>query len=212
MGPAMSEQECFAAFRVGWESIDSDLDIAVPGEMGIGNTTTAAALACAVFGGDPKQWVGAGTGLTNDGMARKAKVIAQALVLHKATLSDPLQAMAAVGGKELSAIAGMVLAARLLSVPIVLDGFICSSAVAPLVATNHSALDHCLMGHVSAEKAHQRLVRALGFKHALLDLGMRLGEGSGGTLALSLVKAAVACHTGMATFADASVSTAHGDA
>lgn len=201
--PAMSEAEVVFALRTGWEAVDPAADLLVTGEMGIGNTTSAAAVAAAVLGGDAADWTGRGTGVDDDGLARKTDVVARGLALHDT--SDPLQALRCLGGRELAAMAGAIAAARHLRIPVILDGFICSAAAAVLEKAAEGALDHTVAGHVSAEGAHQRLLDALG-KPPILSLGLRLGEGSGGTLAIGVLQAAVACHSGMATFAEAGVA------
>ncbi len=206
-GPAMSEDEVVAALACGWAAVDPAADVLVTGEMGIGNTTSAAALAAALFGGDPAGWVGRGTGVDDAGLARKADAVARGLALHGAALGDPLEVLRCLGGRELAAMAGAIARARMERVPVVLDGFICTASAAVLEKTVPGALDHCLAGHVSAEGGHGRLLTALG-KEPLLNLGLRLGEGSGAALALGVVKGALACHSGMATFAEAGVSGA----
>jgi nicotinate-nucleotide--dimethylbenzimidazole phosphoribosyltransferase len=132
-----------------------------------------------------------------------------AVARHKPHLKDPLEVLSRLGGREIAAMAGAILAARIRRTPVVLDGFVVSSAAAVLHALDASALDHCLAGHVSAERAHGEALKRLG-KTPLLDLGMRLGEGSGAALAVAVVKAAVACHNGMATFAEAGVAGKEG--
>jgi nicotinate-nucleotide--dimethylbenzimidazole phosphoribosyltransferase len=175
--------------------------------MGIGNTTSASALCLALFGGEAVDWTGPGTGVTGQGLANKARVVGDGVATHRNALAgtDALEALRRLGGHELAAIAGAVLAARLARIPVVLDGFACTAAASVLWALDRKTLDHCLVGHVSAEPGHRRLLAKLG-KPALLDLGMRLGEASGATLAVAVLKAALACHTGMATFAEAGVS------
>jgi len=143
------------------------------------------------------------------GLERKAEAVRRAVALHKPELSDPLQVLARLGGREIAAMAGAILAARIRRVPALLDGYVVSAAAAVLHALDETALDHCLAAHVSAERPHRELLRRLG-KTPLLDLGMRLGEGSGAALAAGVVKAAVACHNGMATFAEAGVAGKEG--
>ncbi|NGQ89868.1 nicotinate-nucleotide--dimethylbenzimidazole phosphoribosyltransferase [Rhodobacter sp. HX-7-19] len=206
-GPAMTEAEVVAALRTGWEAVNPAADVLVTGEMGIGNTTPAAALAAALFGGDPSGWVGRGTGVDDAGLARKADAVTRGLALHAGALGDPLEVLRCLGGRELAAMAGAIARARVERVPVVLDGFICTASAAVLERAVPGALDHCVAGHVSAEGGHSRLLAALG-KAPLLDLGLRLGEGSGAALALGIVKGALACHSGMATFAEAGVSGA----
>ena len=204
-GPAMSEEECARAMAYGMMAVEPGLDLLCLGEMGIANTTSAAALCLALFGGEAAEWTGPGTGVSGPALANKTKVVAEAVALHKPALKDPLEALRCLGGHELAAIAGAVLAARLARVPVVLDGFACTAAAAVIGALDKHALDHCVVAHVSAEPGHRRLLARIG-KAALLDLGMRLGEASGATLAVALLKAALACHTGMATFGEAGVS------
>ena len=182
-----------------------DSDLICLGEMGIGNTTAAAALAAASFGGGGARWAGRGTGVDDDGLARKRDVIDRALDRHSGLLDDPLRIAAAFGGRELAAILGATLAARRHSIPVLLDGFVCTAAVAPLYRLRTDTLAHAIAGHVSAEAGHRMLLDELKLK-PLLDLDMRLGEASGAATALLILRAALACHTGMATFAEAGVS------
>ena len=201
--PAMTEEDFLSALQTGWTAVDPDADLVVTGEMGIGNTTSAAAVACAVYGGDPSDWAGRGTGVDDAGLARKVDVIARGLALHDTT--DPLTALRCLGGRELAAMVGAIAAARHHSIPVILDGFICSAAAGALGAAADGALDHTVAGHLSAEGAHAKLLRAMG-KEPLLSLGLRLGEGSGAALAVGVLQGAVACHSGMATFAEAGVA------
>lgn len=204
-GPAMSEPEFVAAMQTGWEAVDPETDLMVTGEMGIGNTTSAAALGLALFGGEPEDWVGRGTGVDDAGLALKAKVIAEAVDANPKVEGNGIEALRCLGGRELAAMAGAILRARHMRIPVILDGFICTAAAACLHVAKSDALDHAIAGHQSAEGAHASLLGHIG-KQPLLDLGMRLGEGSGGALAIGIVKAALACHSGMATFAEAGVS------
>ena len=204
-GPAMSEQDLVAALLAGWNAVRADTDLLVVGEMGIGNTTPAAALAAALLGGEAADWTGRGTGVDDAGLANKIRVVAEGLALHK-DVGDGLETMRRLGGRELAAMAGAIARARSLRIPVILDGFICTAAAACLAHTTKGALDHCIAGHLSAEGAHTHLLDALG-KEPLLSFGLRLGEASGGALAIPILKAALECHSGMATFAEAGVST-----
>ncbi len=201
--PAMSEAETLAAMNIGAQAVDPQSDILILGEMGIGNSTIAAALATAVFGGEADDWVGAGTGSDAGGMALKARVIRDGIARHGT--DDPMQILAALGGREQAAICGAVLAARAASIPVLLDGYICTAAATPLFAANPELLSHCLVGHASAEPGHRKLLTAMD-KAPVLDFAMRLGEGTGAALALGILRSALACHNGMATFAEAGVS------
>lgn len=202
--PAMSEAETVAALQAGWDAVDPGADLLVTGEMGIGNTTPAAALACALLGGEAQDWVGRGTGVDDTGLANKARVVAEGVAMHGDGAS-PLQVLARLGGRELAAMAGAIARARAERIPVILDGFICTASALVLERQVPGALDHCVAGHVSAEQAHVRILEALG-KEPLLSLGLRLGEGSGAALAIGVLKGAIACHSGMATFAEAGVA------
>jgi len=202
-GPAMSEADCVAALATGWEAVDPEADLVVAGEMGIGNTTPAAAIALALFGGRAEDWTGRGTGLDDAGLRLKAAVVAQAVAANPER--GGLAVLCALGGRELAAMAGAIARARVLRIPVLLDGFICTAAAACLEAEAKGALDHAEAGHVSAEPGHARLLDRLG-KAPLLSLGLRLGEGSGAVLAIGVVQAALACHSGMASFGEAGVS------
>jgi nicotinate-nucleotide--dimethylbenzimidazole phosphoribosyltransferase len=203
--PAMPEAEFLAAVSAGYDAVTPDTDLLCLGEMGIGNTTAAAALAGGLFGGAGVDWAGRGTGVDDAGLARKARVVDAALVRHKALRGDPLALAAALGGRELAAILGAVVAARHRGVPVLLDGFVCTAAAAPLALLTPGGLDHCAAAHVSAEAGHRRLLADLRLE-PLLDLGMRLGEASGAALAVLVARAALACHAGMATFAEGGVT------
>ncbi|TWB41691.1 nicotinate-nucleotide--dimethylbenzimidazole phosphoribosyltransferase [Nitrospirillum pindoramense] len=205
-GPAMSEEACARAMAYGMMAVETGIDVLCLGEMGIGNSTSAAALCLALFGGKAGDWVGPGTGLDAEGVARKAAVVAAGVQANADLLADPFHVLRALGGYELAAIVGAIMAARMARTPVVLDGYACTAAAAVLFKLDPRALDHCIVGHLSAEPAHRRLLDAIG-QEPLLTLGMRLGEGSGAALALPLLQAAVACHTGMATFTEAGVST-----
>jgi nicotinate-nucleotide--dimethylbenzimidazole phosphoribosyltransferase len=201
---ALQEAECAATMAYGMEAI-AGVDLLCLGELGIGNTTVAAAMCAALFGGDVDEWVGPGTGLDEEGVRRKRDVIAGALAQHGGHLRDPLEVLRRLGGREIAAMAGAILAARINRVPVILDGFVTCAAAAVLYAIDKTALDHCLFGHVSAERGHRLALQRMD-KRPLLDLGMRLGEGTGAALAAGIVKTAARIHAGMATFADAGVS------
>ncbi len=204
-GPALDEAECLAALGAGATAVPADCDLLVLGEMGIANSTAAAALAARSFGGAAVDWVGPGTGVDSHGIARKIAVVEAGLEAHADAPTDPFGTLRRVGGRETAAIAGAVVAARLRRIPVMLDGFICCAAIAPLAQARPGIVDHCLAAHLSAEPGHARLLERLGLS-PLLSLGMRLGEGSGAAVAVLLLRAALAAHNGMATFAEASVS------
>jgi nicotinate-nucleotide--dimethylbenzimidazole phosphoribosyltransferase len=202
--PAMSAGEFLNAAATGYDAVPADCDLLCLGEMGIGNTTAGAAVAAALFGGGGERWAGRGTGVDDEGLARKRRAIDAGLARHAALLADPLAVAMALGGRELAAILGATLAGRRRGIPVLLDGFICTAAVAPLARLKPGALDHTQLAHISAEAGHRALAEVLGLL-PLLDLGMRLGEGSAATLAVPVLRAALACHSGMATFAEAAV-------
>ena len=201
--PAMSETDCAAAFLYGREAIAEAPDIVCLGEMGIGNTTVASALVMALHGGRAADWVGPGTGSHGGMLARKTAAVEKAVALHAG--HPPLELLRRLGGREFAAIAGAIVAARFERVPVILDGFCACAAAAVVKALAPGGVEHCLAGHVGGEPAHRRLLEILGLE-PLLDLGMRLGEASGATLALGVVAAAARTHAGMATFAEAGVS------
>jgi nicotinate-nucleotide--dimethylbenzimidazole phosphoribosyltransferase len=204
-GPAMSDADCALAMAYGMMVVEPGVDLLAIGEMGIANTAAAAALACALWGGGAAEWVGPGTGVAGPALAHKIAVVGRAVDLHRPGAGDPFDLLRRLGGRELAAIVGAVMAARQARVPVLLDGYATTAAASVLAKADPRALDHCLVAHRSAEPGHRLLLERLG-KVPLFDLGMRLGEASGATLAIAVVKAAVACHSGMATFAEAGVS------
>ena len=157
-GPAMDEADCAGAMAYGMMAVESGIDVLALGEMGIGNTTAAAALCHALFGGAATDWAGPGTGLDDARRAEKAALVAKAVDLHRPALGDPLQVLCRLGGRELAAIAGAILAARMARTPVVLDGYACTAAAAVLYALDPHALDHCVISHMSAEPGHKRLL------------------------------------------------------
>ena len=203
--PAMSEADYVAAFNVGLAAVDPGMSVFCPGEMGIGNTSPASAMAMALFGGDENEWVGYGSGAVGVLLENKLRAVRQAVALHTADRPDAIEIGRRLGGFELAAMAGATLAGRLLRVPVLLDGFPCTAAVAMLAAYRPGALDHCRIAHASAEAGHARLADCLG-QRPLLDMGMRLGEGTGAVLAVNLLRAAVVCHNTMATYEEAAVA------
>ena len=201
---AMSEVDCVQALLAGWNAVNVESDLLVAGEMGIGNTTPAAAICMALFGGNATEWTGHGTGVAGAAFENKCRVVSEGVALH-ARSGDGLEILRCLGGRELAAMVGAIARARDLRIPVILDGFICCAAAACLHALQADALDHAIAGHQSAEGAHSKLLEKLG-KAPLLSLGLRLGEGSGAALAIGVMQAAVACHSGMATFAEAGVA------
>jgi nicotinate-nucleotide--dimethylbenzimidazole phosphoribosyltransferase len=205
--PAMSEEECAGAIAYGMMAVEPGIDALAVGDMGVANTTVAAALCLALFGGDAADWTGPGSGVAGAALDNKRAVVAAAVARHRPRQqdrhpSDPFELLRRLGGLEFAAMVGTILAARMGRVPVVLDGFAACAAAAVLHAADPRALDHCVAGHLTPEPGHRRLLERLG-KRPLLDLGMRLGEATGATLALVLLKAAVACHTGMASSSEA---------
>lgn len=204
--PAMSEAECLMALSAGAGSVEAGLDVLVLGEMGIGNSTSAAALCTRSFGGDAQSWVGPGTGVNAEGVRRKIAVVDTAIRFHAAAPHTAFETLRRVGGREHAAMAGAVLRARQLRVPVILDGFICCAALAPLFLANPAVLAHCIAGHCSPEPGHARLLEKFGLP-PLLSLGMRLGEGSGAAVAAALVRSALLAHANMATYGEAGVAS-----
>lgn len=205
--PAMGEEECLDAINAGAAVVEQHCDLLIVGEMGIGNSTAAAALCAQLLGGRPSDWAGRGTGVDDAGVGRKVEAVTLALARHGAHCGSAFESLRRLGGREIAAMAGAMLAARLLRVPMLLDGFICGAAMVPLWRDNEAITAHCLAAHRSAEAAHQRLLDALGLR-PLLSLDMRLGEASGAAVAAQVVRSALAAHDGMATFAEAAVAGA----
>ena len=203
--PAMSEEDCARAVAYGMMAVEPGIDLLALGEMGIGNTTSAAALCHALYGGSASEWVGRGTGIDDARLANKTALIAAAVEKHRSLMTEPLEVLRCLGGFELAAILGASLAARVPQAPLWVNRAACRAAASIVHAIDASALGHCVVAHVSVEPGHRRLLARLG-KQPLFDLGLRLGEASGAVLAIPLLKAACACHAGMATFDEAGVS------
>lgn len=205
-GPAMSEDEFAEAFATGWRAVDAASDLVIAGEMGIGNTTSAAAIAFALYGGSAQDWTGRGTGVEGDRLRRKAEIVGMAVDANRAGCADGIGVLRCLGGRETAAMAGAVVRARHERIPVVLDGYICTAAAACIARDSASALEHAVAGHLSAESPHRMLLDRLGLE-PLLDLRMRLGEASGAAVAVQVLKCALACHSGMATFGEAGVTS-----
>ncbi|PVB63488.1 nicotinate-nucleotide--dimethylbenzimidazole phosphoribosyltransferase [Labrenzia sp. 011] len=201
---AMDEANCAATMAYGMEALAGGIDLICLGEMGIGNTTVAAAVLNGLFGGRSEDWIGRGTGVNDEGLARKREAVQKAVDRLNGE-KDPLEILRRIGGREIAAMAGLIIAARLQRVPVIVDGFVTTAAAAVVHAMDPAGLDHCLFAHVSAEQAHAKVLEHMG-KTALFDFGMRLGEGTGAALAAGVARAAAEMHSGMATFADAGVS------
>ncbi|MEN3930455.1 nicotinate-nucleotide--dimethylbenzimidazole phosphoribosyltransferase [Microvirga sp. W0021] len=205
--PAMDEKACVATMAFGMEALAGETDVLAIGELGIGNTTSAAAIFAALYGGKPESWVGRGTGVDDAGFARKVAAVEAGLKRHEALLYDPLEVLRCLGGREIAAMAGAIIAARVQRIPVVIDGYVATAAAAVLHEIDSSALDHCVAGHMSAEGNHRDVLERLN-KIPLLALGLHLGEGTGAAMAMGVIKAAVQMHNGMATFDQAGVSGA----
>ncbi|WP_439272429.1 nicotinate-nucleotide--dimethylbenzimidazole phosphoribosyltransferase [Pseudochrobactrum sp. HB0163] len=202
---AMDERTCAATMAFGMEAIAGGTDLLCIGEMGAGNTTIAAAICLALFGGEAEDWVSPGAGEDETVLPAKIAAVKKAVALNDGHLRDPLEVLRRLGGREVAAIAGAILAARAEKIPVIIDGYVAGAAAAILNVMNVSALDHCLFSHVSPEKGHRLLLEKMG-KKPLLDLDISLGSGVGAALATGVVKAAAQCHTGMATAKDAALN------
>ncbi|WP_375642062.1 MULTISPECIES: nicotinate-nucleotide--dimethylbenzimidazole phosphoribosyltransferase [unclassified Bartonella] len=202
---AMDERSAAATMAFGMESIAGGTDLLCIGEMGIGNTTIASALCLALFGGEVEEWTENGMESEDDFYQRKIAAVKTAISLHKDYLNDPFEIMRRLGGREIAAMVGAILAARIEKIPVILDGFVATAAAAVLYKMHPKALDHTLVGHVSSETAHRKLLKKIG-KEPLLDLGMRLGEGTGAAMAAGIVKAAVLTHAQMVVFKQESLN------
>ena len=204
-GSAMDEPEFMDAIRRGIDSVPENTDLLCVGEMGIGNTTSASALCFSLFGGNVEDWTGPGTGVTGKNYQTKIQVVSNSVRYHAPLITDGLDTLQRLGGRELAAMAGAIIGARLKYIPVILDGFVAGAAASTLKCMHSDALSHCLAAHVSAEPGHKLLLEKLSMP-PLLNLNMRLGEASGATLAVGIIKAAVSCHSGMATFTEAGVN------
>ncbi len=200
--PALSSEQFETALGVGRAAVEEsgEIDVLIPGEVGIGNTTPAAAVSMALFGGEADDWVGPGTGLDRDGIRNKTSVVDDAV--RRVGPAEPLEVLRQLGGWELAAMAGAVIEARRRSIPVLLDGFVATAAVMPLERAKPGFLDHCWPGHVSSEPGHARLLDSLG-RQPILDLGMRLGEGSGAIAALPVLALAARSVVDVTTFEEA---------
>ncbi|MHA1569228.1 MAG: nicotinate-nucleotide--dimethylbenzimidazole phosphoribosyltransferase, partial [Alphaproteobacteria bacterium] len=201
-GPAMSEADCVRAMAYGMMAVEPGLQLLCLGDIGIGNTTAAAAMCLALYGGAAADWTGPGSGVAGAALDRKRLIVEEAVAANPAATEDPLEALRRLGGQELAAIAGAVIAARMARIPVLLDGFACTAAAAAVARARPGALDHCLAAHRGEAPGHGRLLDALGMT-PLLDLGIGIGEGAGAALAVPLLRAALACHTNMTTGAEA---------
>jgi nicotinate-nucleotide--dimethylbenzimidazole phosphoribosyltransferase len=198
---ALSENRFDDVVSTAFEAVEAiDCDILVLGEMGIGNTTASAAIAASLAGGETAAWVGRGSGVDDEGLARKRAAV-QESVRRIAGITDPIEILREVGGAEIAAITAATVAARHRSIPVVLDGYVVTSAVLPLSTIDTSTIDHCTVGHCSAEPGHRKLLERLD-KRPLLDLDMRLGEGSGAMAAVPLIAMACAGITEVPTFTE----------
>lgn len=208
--PALAEDEVRSAIRAGRElaarAAADGIDLLIAGEMGIGNTTPAACLTAALCGLDAEAVVGRGTGVDDEGLRRKREVIARALDLHRdAVAGDPLEALRRLGGGELAVLCGLALGAGEHGLGLICDGVIATAAIAVAAELAPELTPRLLAGHRSVEPAHEHLLSRLGLR-PLVELDLRLGEGSGAATALLLVNAACRLHDGMATFAEAGVA------
>ncbi|NGP18732.1 nicotinate-nucleotide--dimethylbenzimidazole phosphoribosyltransferase [Devosia aurantiaca] len=202
---ALDDNMCAATIAYGMEAVAGKPDLICLGEMGIGNTTIAAAIYAALYGGTGADWVGRGTGVDDAGLGRKIDAVDRALALHREGIEHPLDILARLGGREVAAMLGAIVAARHQKVPVIIDGYVATAAAAIAHAVNPAAINHCLFAHVSAEGRHALVLEKMG-QTGLLDLGMRLGEGSGAALAAVMAKTALHLHENMATFESAGVS------
>jgi len=202
---AMNLSETLSAMQLGYNSVPKKCDLLLLGEMGISNTTSATAIACALFKTSVKKWTGLGTGISEKNLKNKISVIQKGLKLHGKKFDSVIEILSCFGGREMAAIVGSIIAARVRGIPILLDGFVSTASAATLTIFNKNILEHCLISHLSSEPGHKGIILKLK-KEPILDLNMRLGEASGGGVASLIIKAAVVTHNKMATFSEAGVS------
>ncbi len=202
---AMNPNETLSAMKLGYNSVPKKCDLLLLGEMGISNTTSATAIACALFNASVKKWTGLGTGISEKNLKNKISVIQKGLKLHGKKFDSVIKILSCFGGREMAAIVGSVIAARVRGIPILLDGFVSTASAATLTIFKKNILEHCLISHLSSEPGHKGIILKLK-KEPILDLNMRLGEASGGAVASLIIKAALVTHNKMATFSEAGVS------
>jgi nicotinate-nucleotide--dimethylbenzimidazole phosphoribosyltransferase len=202
---AFDEAGCAATMAFGMEALAGEPDLVCLGEMGIANTAVAACIFHALYGGEAADWVGPGTGVVGPALANKVAVVAEAVRRIGPGPHDAFEVLRRLGGREIAAMVGCILGARHRRIPVMVDGFVTTAAAAIVHAANPDAIAHCRFAHVSAEPAHKRALAAMGAT-PILDLGMRLGEGTGAALAAQIARTAARTHAGMATFADAGVA------
>ena len=199
---AMTETDCVTTILYGREALATSPDIICLGEAGIGNTTIASAICAALYGGNVSDWVGIGTGADQKMIKTKIEVIEKSLKLHESR--EPLEILQCFGGREFAAIFGAILAARFERIPVILDGFPVCAAAALLHAVSADALDHCYVSHLSSEPGHEKLLERIN-KRPIIDLKMRLGEGSGAALVAPIFQSSVNIHNNTSTFDESSV-------
>jgi len=208
-GPAMSMDQAVAAMAVGGEraevAVKNGVKLLGTGDMGIGNTTSSSALYAVFLNRTAGEVTGRGAGLDDEGLARKVQVVERALTVNRARLTDPLSILAALGGFEIAGLCGLIIAAARNRTPVVIDGFISSAAALVAIRLKPEIQRFCLFGHLSQERGHQLFFQEIG-ERPLLDLHLRLGEGTGAALAMSIIQAAIEVHNRMATFESAGVS------
>ncbi len=208
-GPAMTREEAIKSIETGIELVEKEIpkgcDIIGTGDMGIGNTTASAAIAAVIINKSPEEVTGKGTGIDDTMLKNKIEVINKALEINRPDASDAIDVLSKVGGFEIGGLAGIILAGSAKRIPVVIDGFISGAACLLAYRLEPKIKDYCISGHCSAENGHKIILDYLGFK-PLLDLDMRLGEGTGACLSINLIEAAVKILTQMATFESAKVS------
>ncbi len=196
-GAALSERDCASTMAYAMQVLEEKPDVLCLGVVGAGATTAAGAMALALYGGTPAFWAVAGSAVDDEKMlAAKAKVIGAAVDCHSGNLDDPLEVLRRLGGRDMAGAAGAILAARHQGVPVILDGFASCAAAAVLHRINRAAVDHCVAGSVTPRDSHRAILDRLG-KQPILDLGLGLGDGSGASLAINVLRAAIACHNGL---------------
>lgn len=193
---ALNEKACVATMAYGMEAVAGEIDVLALGSTGGGNLLSAAAIFAALYGGGAEKWLIRENGADAQIIEKRLDLINKALTLHKDSFSDPLEILRRLGSREIAAIAGAILAARLQKIPVILDGYVCSAAAAILYAIHPATLDHCIAGHLYGTGAHQEILEKI-HKIPLLAMGIEADDGIGAALALAMVKASLAAHNGM---------------
>jgi nicotinate-nucleotide--dimethylbenzimidazole phosphoribosyltransferase len=193
-GPAMTEEECARAIAYGMLAVEDSIDLLVLGEIGIGNDTSASAICCALLSEDISDWVGDGKAEKNMYRTNSIEAVRAGIEVNKSLTCDPLNVLRCLGGQEISAVVGAIIAARIARTPVLLDGFVSTAAALVLYKINPELLLHCNISHLSPEPVHLRLLNTMG-KRPILELDISMGGAIGASIAINIIRASIACRS-----------------